>query len=350
MRARTILLLVGVICALVPASPRARPGAPVAAEVQGQGGAAPVAELPPHGYVITKPVKGSEFPADYTFVLTRDEIYVPIAVRKPKGNGPFPAITMGSGEGKGGMPQVERQVERLASMQDQMIARGYVVAFHNYRNEIPYLYEQLQGPAHNLGDTISGGQRTLKSNPTLDHEDLIAVIRYLQTLPYVDKDAVGAMGVSHSGEMILKAATEYTFAAGVPIEGAAHEFLNVNTGPTAPRKDNEIQYNDIEVARKNADKRLAMPRIQRIKTPMLHIGRDTDHQQGIFKLVHEWMKEAGKDSTWVSFDHPVHGYPFIYRQADGSYKPDPIQQKAFDTYMAFFDARLKHTHKTAAHQ
>jgi hypothetical protein len=156
------------------------------------------------------------------------------------------------------------------------------------------------------------------------------------------------MGVSHSGEMILKAASEFTFAAGVPIEGAAHEFLNVNTGPTAPRKGGEIEYNDVEVARKNADKALAMPRIRRINTPILHIGRDTDHQEGIFKLVHEWMKEAGKDSTWVSFDHPVHGYPFIYRQKDGSYKPDAIQQKAFDTFMDYFDKHLKHTHKTTA--
>ena len=62
MRARTILLLVGMICALAPALPHARLGAPAAAEVPGHGGAAPVAELPPHGYVITKPVKGSEFP------------------------------------------------------------------------------------------------------------------------------------------------------------------------------------------------------------------------------------------------------------------------------------------------
>ena len=52
-------------------------------------GKAPAQETPSHGYVITKPVKGSDIPADYTFVLTRDEIYVPIAVRKPKGDGPF---------------------------------------------------------------------------------------------------------------------------------------------------------------------------------------------------------------------------------------------------------------------
>lgn len=313
---------------------------------QGKVGAPPVAELPSHGYVITKPVPGSDIPADYTFVLTRDEIYVPIAIRRPKGNGPFPAITMGSGEGRGGMRQVEVQVERLAPMQDRMIARGYVVVYVNYRNEIPYLYEQLPEPAHNLPDSISGGQRTLKSFPTLDHQDLIAILRYLQTLPYVDQDAIGAIGVSHGGEMIMKAASEFNFGAGVPIEGASHEFLNVNTGPTAPRKGTEIQYHDIEVARKNADKARAMERIRRIQTPILHFGRDTDHQQGIFKLVHEWMLEAGKDSTWVSFDHPVHGYVFIYRQPDGSYKPDPIQEKAFEIFMAYFDKRLKHSHQT----
>ena len=57
--------------------------------------------LPSHGYVITKPVRGSDIPMDLTFVLTRDEIYVPVAVRKPQGNGPFPAITMGAGQRAG---------------------------------------------------------------------------------------------------------------------------------------------------------------------------------------------------------------------------------------------------------
>ena len=320
----------------------------VSAQAPGVKGAAPVSELPPHGYVITKSLPGTDSSVDYTFVLTRDEIYVPIAVRRPKGNGPFPAITMASGEGKAGMQQVERLVARLAPMQDRILARGYVVATINYRNEIPYFYETLNSAAHNLSDNISGGQRTLKSDPTLDHEDLIAIIKYLQSLPYVDKDAVGAVGVSHSGEMILKASSEYTFGAGVSIEGAAHEFLKVNTGPTAPRKEGEIQYNDVEVARRNADKAFAMARIRKMNTPILHIGRDTDHQEGIFRLVHEWMKEAGKDSTWVSFDHPVHGFPFIYKKADGSYQPDPIQQKAFDTFMDFFDKHLKHSHKATA--
>jgi dienelactone hydrolase len=298
-------------------------------------------ELPSHGYVITKPVRGSDIPADYTFVLTRDEVYVPIAVRRPRGGGPFPIIAMGRGDGRGGLPHVEQQVERLAAMQDRMIGRGYAVAYLNYRNEIPYLYQQMQR-AGNLADTMSGGERrTLKSAPTLDSDDLIAIFRYLQTLPYVDPRAIGALGVSHGGEMILKVAAETTFAAGVVIEGASHEFLSVNTGPTAPRRDNELQYQDVEVVRTNAAKAQAMERIRRIETPILHIGRDKDHLQGIFKLAHEWMVEARKETAWMSFDHPDHGFPFIYPQADGSYQPDPVQQQAFDRIMDFFDRHLK---------
>lgn len=302
---------------------------------------APVApELASHGYVITRPVAGSAMPADYTFVLTRDEIYVPIALRKPQGKGPFPIIVMGRGAGRGGVPHVEQQVERLAAMQDRMMERGYAVAYVNYRNEVPHLYGRADR-ARNLPDDMSGGEnRTLKSSPTLDSDDLIAILQYLKTLPY-GNGRIGVMGVSHGGEMILKVAAEMTFGAGVVIEGASHEFLNVDTGPRAPRKDNELQYQDIEVVRANASKDEAMARIRRIDTPMLHLGRDRDHLQGIFQLAHEWLREAGKDSTWKSFDHPDHGYPLIYRQPDGSYRPDPLQAEAFDLLMDYFDERLK---------
>lgn len=298
-------------------------------------------ERPAHGFAVTRPVRGSNIPMELTFVLTRDEIYVPIAIRKPAGSGPFPAITMGRGDGRGGYQHVEREVARLATMQDRMIERGYVVAYVNYRNEIPHLYE-TSDPAVNLPDDISGGDnRTLKSAPSLDSDDFIAIINYLKTLSYVDPKRIGAVGVSHSGEMILKAAAQITFACGVAIEGASHEFLSVNTGPTAPRKDDEIQYNDIEVVRRNADKAKAMERIRRIETPILHIGREKDHLQGIFELAHEWMLEAGKDSTWASFDHPDHGFPYIYAQPDGAFKPDPVQREAFELFMNYFDARLK---------
>lgn len=314
-------------------------------QIRGMGNAPPPV-LPTHGYTITKPVKGSDIPVELTFVFTRDEAYVAIGLRKPKGNGPFPAILMSSGNGTGGMPSVERGVERLAPMVDRMVARGYVVAYAEPRNEIPDLYNKIER-AENLPDSVSGGQRTLKSSPTLDSDDFISMIQYLQSLPYVDKDAVGAFGVSHSGELILKAASEITFGCGVPNEGAANEYLEIDIGPSAPRKGAEIQFQDEALVRQRANKAKAMERITRIKTPMLVMGRDQDHLQGVFKLTYDWLKEAGKDATWISFDHPVHGYAFIYRQQDGSFKPDAIQEKAWDVYMAFFDKHLKHSHGTA---
>jgi dienelactone hydrolase len=305
------------------------------------GSNAPVApELPAHGFVITKPVRGSETPADYTFVLTRDEIYVPVAVLRPKGAGPFPLIAIGRGNGRGGLPHVETQVERLAAMLDVLIERGYAVAYVTYRNEIPHLYNQTER-AHNLGDDVSGEGRTLKSSPSLDSDDMLSILAYLRTLPYVDAARIGCVGVSHSGEMILKVMAETRVACGVVIEGASHEFLCVNMGPEVPRKDGVVQYQDKELVRRNADKARAMERIRRIDTPILHIGRDHDHLQGIFQLAHEWMLEAGKDSTWVSMDHPDHGYPYLYRKPDGSFSPDAVQRKAFETFMAYFDRHLK---------
>ncbi len=342
MKFRLALLVLSLVILLAALSPLFHVA--IVARAQLSTGKPPAESIATHGYVIvSKPIKGSTLPGDYTFVLTRDELYVPIIVRKPKGDGPFPAITMGSGEGREGMHKVEQLAERLSQMQDRMLARGYVVATVNYRNEIPYAYEQSK-PPQNLPDSISGERRMLKSGPTLDHEDLIAILRYLQSLPYVDKHGVGAMGVSHSGEMIMKASSEFNFGAGVCIEPADHEFLTVDTGPNAPRKGTEIQYNDIEVARKNANKAEAMERIRRINTPILIFGRETDHQQGIFKLTYEWMKEAGKDAQWQSFDHPTHGYVFIYNQPDGSYKPDDTQVKTFDIAMDYFDKHLKHAH------
>ena len=302
--------------------------------------ASPAAETPAHGYVVTRDAAGCAIPAEYTFVLTRDEIYVPIAVRRPRGEGPFPLITIGRGNGRGGLPHVEQQVGRHARFMDLVLERGYAVAYVQYRNEIPRLYNEVER-AHNVPDELAGEGRTLKSTPSLDSDDMLAILAYLRTLPYVKADAIGCAGVSHGGEMILKISAETRVACGVVIEGASHEFLCVDTGPSAPRSGGVLQYHDRERVRAAADKKKAMARIARIETPILHIGRHSDHLQGIFELAHEWMLEAGKESRWISFDHPEHGYPFLYPKDDGSFAPDPVQLEAFEAFMAFFDEHLK---------
>ena len=51
-------------------------------------------------------------------------------------------------------------------------------------------------------------------------------------------------------------------------------------------------------------------RIAPIRTPMLVMGRDDDHLQGIFRVSYDVLAEAGKEVAWVSWDHPLHGYIF----------------------------------------
>jgi hypothetical protein len=94
--------------------------------------------------------------------------------------------------------------------------------------------------------------------------------------------------------MIPKALAEGApLAEAVIADEASHEFLSVDTGPKAPRIKRELQYQDLDVVKANADKQAAMKRIRNISAPALHIGPEGDHLQGIFTLAHEWMLEAG---------------------------------------------------------
>jgi dienelactone hydrolase len=287
----------------------------------------------------TNPVSGIEW--DLHLVLTKDEIYVPIGVRKPVGDGPFPIILLGSGQGRDGVGKIETSMVRYEGVMSLMLERGYATAFVSYRNEVPDLYNQIDSGGL-LVDDVSGSNRRLQSVPALDSDDYISIVEHVRSLPYVNANAIGAIGSSHSGEIILKAVAVMDLAAAVPSEAAAIEFLGIDASK-APRdaSGTELQLQDIEVVRSLADKPLAMQRIEHIETPLLILGRNDDHLQGIFALAHEWLSEAGADVTWASFEHPEHGYSLMGRNGAEPFEPDTIEQDVFDLYMDFFDARLK---------
>ncbi len=85
---------------------------------------------------------------------------------------------------------------------------------------------------------------------------------------------------------------------------------------------------------------VARERIAAIDVPILVMGRDSDHLQGIFRLSYELLDEAGEDATWVSWDHPLHGYLFPVT-AGRAARPDQIQERAVDGVIAFLDRYMK---------
>lgn len=297
-----------------------------------------------HPYVrVDRTLTGSDVPWELHLLQTTDEIYLPVGVRKPEGDGPFPVILIGSGNGIDGMGKIERSMVQYRELMGRLVERGYVAVFVSYRNEVPAAYNEF-AQAELLTDNVSGGNRTLRSVPALDSDDHIAIIEHVKGLPFTNPAAVGAIGSSHSGEIIMKTVTRSAdlLAAAVPSEAAVTEYLVVDTR-NAPRDESgsELQLRTADYVSTISDKERAMARLRQVETPLLILGRDDDHLQGMFRLLYEWADEAGADVTWRSFDHPEHGFSLLGRPQGERFVSHPLKEEVFDLYMAFFAEHLQ---------
>ena len=99
--------------------------------------------------------------------------------------------------------------------------------------------------------------------------------------------------------------------------------------------------NEVDKVRARIDEPVARARIEGIRTPILVMGREDDHLQGIFRTSYELLAEMGKPVTWVSYDHPLHGYVFPIRGADGEYEVNEVQHEAIAAVLSFLDEHLK---------
>lgn len=302
------------------------------------------AGIDPLQVIITEPVKGSDIPVHLAFVETVDGLYTPIGLRKPSGDGPFPIILFASGNGGGGMAWVREATENQSWTQEQFVAAGYAVAWTRYRAEVELAY-------HNYGklvEDVRQGRQLLNRGP-LEYEDLISIIEYVKTLPYVDANRVGYMGMSHGGEMAFKITSEYGgLIAAIASEPANHEFLaltpddTVHINPESGLRDIEsMLMRETDKVRARIDLELAQERISTINTPILVQGRNGDELQGIFRVGYDLLQEAGKESAWKTYEHAVHGFVYVRRNDAGVYAPDDVQREGVKDSIAFFDRYMK---------
>ena len=296
----------------------------------------------------TEEIAGSSLPVTYHLVETHDGLYTAIGVRTPAGDGPFPIVLFASGNGGEGLGYVRDYSHNRSWTQEQFLDAGYAVAWLRYRQEV-------ESPAYDgtlLSDRPWSGRAVL-NRPPFEYEDVIATIEYLKSLPEVDADRVGYMGMSHGGEMLMKMASVYGgIAAGIASEPASAAFLSVGAmDTTAPAARDEPETADaydaeylgakMEATRGRIDMEVAMARIGPIDLPIFVQGRDRDHNQDVFRLNYELLEEAGKDVEWKTYDHELHGFAYVQRNADGEYEPDPTQLEVVADSIAFFDRNLK---------
>ncbi len=298
-------------------------------------------DIDPENVHLTEVVDGQTVHLMYVEVW--DGLYTPIGVRLPEGDGPFPMVLLAAGNGGEGMRWVRNAVRNRAYIQDRLAEAGMASAWLRYRTEVELGYNN--GGAL-VRDKRQG--REMFNRSPLEYEDEIAVIEYLKSLPWVDGDRIGLIGMSHGGEMALKIASEYHgVAAAVASEPAAHEFLALTPDNTAfvneetqLRNIEEMRMAEVEKVRGRIDMDIATARIAPIDTPFLVMGRDEDHLQGIFRTSYDLLAEAGKDVEWVSYDHDFHGYVFPVRGADGEYELNDVQIGAIDHVVQWLKGRL----------
>lgn len=292
----------------------------------------------------TEPVAGSTRPVSYHLAETRDGLYTPYALRTPADEGVFPFVFLAYGNGGGGLPWLRERVRTHGHIMECLLAAGYACAWGRYRSEVELGY-------HHGGSLVVDRRQgmDLMNRSPLEYEDELAIIQHVSRHPQVDADRIGHVGVSHAGEMLFKLASQYdgVIQAGVACEPANHEFLDLTPDSTAfvnpdtqLRNIEEMQMRDPAVVRSRINEPLALERIAPIDVPMLVMGRDDDHLQGIFRLSYDLLEESGKDATWVSWDHPLHGYIFPTLNANGALEVDDVQDQAIDGIVAFLDRHL----------
>ena len=300
--------------------------------------------IDPENVTIVEEVAGSDIPVELKYVETWDGLYAPIGLRIPAGPGPHPLVLLASGNGGGGMAWIRDAVANRGYIMDRLLEEGYACAWIRYRTEVELGYEN---GGHLIRDIRQG--RDMFNRSPLEYEDEIAVVEQLKQDPRIDPDRVGLIGMSHGGEMVLKIASEYQgLAAAVASEPASHEFLALSPDNTAfvdpdtgLRNIEEMQMIETEKVRSRIDMAKATERIATIETPILVMGREDDHLQGIFRTSYDLLAEAGKPVEWVSWDHDLHGYVYPQRGPDGEYEVNEVQEKAIAGVLSYLGRYLQ---------
>jgi hypothetical protein len=275
----------------------------------------------------------------YRLAATMDGLYTPYALRLPSGPGPHPFVFLAYGNGGGGLDWLRDRLAHHPYVMERLLAAGYACAWGRYRAEVELGYH-TGGPL--VRDRRQG--MDLFNRAPLEFEDEVAILDDVRSLPGVDPERIGHVGVSHAGEMLYKITSAYpdAVAAGVACEPANHEFLDLDTDAsvtvnpdTSLRDIEQMQMRSADYVRPRINAALVAERIAPVRTPMLVMGRDGDHLQGIFRVSYDVLAEAGQDVEWVSFDHPLHGYIFPVDDA-----VDATQEKAVDGIVDFLDRKL----------
>jgi dipeptidyl aminopeptidase/acylaminoacyl peptidase len=253
-----------------------------AAEIHHHGGSADA--LPHDKYV--RVVSEADSPVQATYIKTKDGLYVAAAIRKPKGDGPFPAIILFHGAPGGrGMEQLVGWSRGATGgpVWERFLQEGFVVAIADYRG----------GDWSTMNVPSTGPSATAI-------DDGLAVIEHVKALPYVDGSRISLYGVSLGGNLVAylisKVPTIHAAILGAP---APIWFLGVSMPAGGGRPDFSKPTPDLAVAEAN---------IAPIRTPALILVGTEDRLLTMATTLHDLLEKAGKPVRMDVYEHGYHDF------------------------------------------
>jgi dipeptidyl-peptidase 4 len=224
-------------------------------------------------------VSEADSPVQQTYIKAKDGVYIAAAIRKPKGDGRYPAVIMFHGAPGGrGMAQLVTwsRGDFGGPVWERFLQEGYVVVVADYR----------------------GGDMNLTSVPSTNGmvtaiDDGLAVIDYVKSLPYVDPARLNLYGVSLGGNLVMQLVSRVTVNSAIVGAPAAIWFLGMKFPPTPDMKP------DPEIARTN---------IEPIHTPILILQGTADRLLPVATMLHDALAAAGKPVRMEVYENGYHDF------------------------------------------
>jgi dipeptidyl aminopeptidase/acylaminoacyl peptidase len=233
-------------------------------------------------------VSETESPVQQVYIKSKDGAYFAAAMRKPAGNGPFPALVYFHGyPGGRGMEQLVTwsRGDTGAPVWERFLKEGFVVVVADYRNVFTFAHALLPIPT----DAVTYV------------DDGMAVVDYVRKLPYVDTSRITLYGVSLGGNLVahLIGRTQvYKAVLGAP---AVMSLLGADV-PEKPA-DPKNRYKDLKLDLARARKNVAA-----MSCPVLLLVGTADGLIHVDRQLHDLMVEAGKPIQMEIYEKGYHDF------------------------------------------
>lgn len=255
-------------------------------------------------------VSQKDSPLQKLYIQTGDGLYVAAAIRKPKGNGPFPTMILfhGAPGGRGMDQLVNWSLGKCGGpVWERLLQEGYVVVVGDYRGGLP----KLEGPA-----TAPPPQASPANAMAADAG---AILDHVRTLPYVDKDRIGLYGVSLGGDVVLHLAARANVRAVVLGAPAARNFLGAQRFASGQRLDDYSNE-----APPPIDEAIAKANIAAMQNQTLLLVGTKDGLLPLTKALYQHIAAAGKPAELHIYRNGYHDFPMGPQCHDPVRFPQPF--------------------------